>query len=390
MSKTINPFIVSGRIDPEYFCDRKAESAKLVKSVTNGNNLVLISPRRMGKTGLVRFCYDLPEIKDHYYTFFIDILQTSSLKEFVYVLGKEIYNTLQPRGEKIAGMFLQALKSIRGRLSLDSVTGLPSFSLELGDIEQPDFLLEDIFNYLEGADKPCIVTIDEFQQVAKYAEKNTEALLRSYIQKSSNCNFIYAGSARHMMQEMFLSENRPFYLSSDILELKAISKEAYVPFITENFRKFNKNIADGCAEKVYGFFSGHTFYIQKVFNEAFTDTAEKQTCTSDTVNTALLSILESYDTTFRERLSTITERQKELLYAIATEGKVGSITSTAFIKKHKLASASSVQAAAKKLLEFGLITQTEGVYQIENRFFGLWIALQMQSQGKITNLLNTK
>ena len=387
MAKTTNPFIVSGRIDPEYFCDRKAESARLVKSVTNGNNLVLISPRRMGKTGLVRFCYDLPEIKGNYYTFFIDILHTSSLREFVYVLGKEIYNTLQPRGERIAGIFLQALKSIRGKFSLDSVTGQPSFSLELGDIDRPDFLLDDIFSYLEGADKPCIVTIDEFQQVAKYPEKTTEALLRGYIQKSSNCNFIYAGSERHMMQEMFLSENRPFYQSADMLELDAIPKESYVPFIAENFRKSGKGIASGCAEKVYDFFSGHTFYIQKVFNEAFTDTAKGQTCTSDTVNTALHSVLESYDTTFRERLSTITERQKEFLYAVAAEGEVKSVTSAAFIKRHRLASASSVQAAAKKLLEFGLITQTGGVYRVENRFLGLWIAVQMRSTQTATRLL---
>lgn len=380
MATTVNPFIVSGKIDPEYFCDRKAESARLVKSVMNGNNLVLISPRRMGKTGLVRFCYNLPEIKDSYYTFFVDILHTSSLREFVYALGKEIYETLQPRGERLAELFLQALKSIRGKFSLDSVTGQPSFSLELGDIERPDFLLEDIFNYLEKADKPCIVAIDEFQQVAKYPEKNTEALLRSYIQKSSNCGFIYAGSERHMMQEMFLAENRPFYLSADVLELTAIPKETYVPFIAENFRKFGKDIAPGCAEGIYDYFCGHTFYIQKVFNEAFADTAKGRKCTNDTVNAALWSILESYDVTFRERLSTITEKQKELLYSVALEGEAGSITSAAFIKKHRLSSASSVQAAAKKLLEFGLITRTGGVYRVENRFFGLWIVSEIRQR----------
>ena len=79
MAKTTNPFIVTGKIEPEYFCDRVTESARLVKSVTNGNNMVIISPRRMGKTGLIQFCYDKPEIADEYYTFFIDILHTSSL-----------------------------------------------------------------------------------------------------------------------------------------------------------------------------------------------------------------------------------------------------------------------------------------------------------------------
>ena len=85
MAKVVNPFIVTGKIEPEYFCDRVTESARLIKSVTNGNNLVIISPRRMGKTGLIQFCYDKSEIADEYYTFFIDILHTSSLREFTYL-----------------------------------------------------------------------------------------------------------------------------------------------------------------------------------------------------------------------------------------------------------------------------------------------------------------
>ncbi len=91
MAKIINPFIVTGKIAPEYFCDRVSESARLVKSITNGNNLVVISPRRMGKTGLIQFCYDKPGIGKEYYTFFIDILHTSSLREFTYLLGYSAY-----------------------------------------------------------------------------------------------------------------------------------------------------------------------------------------------------------------------------------------------------------------------------------------------------------
>lgn len=69
MAKVINPFIVTGKIEPEYFCDRVQESRRLVKSITNGNNMVIISPRRMGKTGLIQFCYEKPEIREEYYTF---------------------------------------------------------------------------------------------------------------------------------------------------------------------------------------------------------------------------------------------------------------------------------------------------------------------------------
>lgn len=83
----LNPFIVVGKIPPEYFCDRREESKRLIREVTNGNNIVLISPRRMGKTGLIKFCFDLPDIRDNYNTFYLDILQTSSLKEFRHSLN---------------------------------------------------------------------------------------------------------------------------------------------------------------------------------------------------------------------------------------------------------------------------------------------------------------
>ena len=148
MAKIINPFIVTGKIAPEYFCDRVSESARLVKSVTNGNNLVVISPRRMGKTGLIQFCYDKPEIGKEYYTFFIDILHTSSLREFTYLLGREIYETLLPRSRKMATLFIQTIKSISGKFGFDPISNLPTFNVELGDIERPEYTLDEIFQYL--------------------------------------------------------------------------------------------------------------------------------------------------------------------------------------------------------------------------------------------------
>jgi len=141
----------------------------------------------MGKTGLIQLCYDKPEIKEHYYTFIIDILHTSSLREFTYLLGKEIYETLLPRSKKMALSFVQALKSINGKFGFDPMTNMPAFSIELGDIDRPEYTLEEIFKSLATADKPCIVAIDEFQQIAKYPEKNIEALLRIHIQKIETC-----------------------------------------------------------------------------------------------------------------------------------------------------------------------------------------------------------
>lgn len=373
MAKATNPFIVTGKIEPEYFCDRVTESARLVKSVTNGNNLVIISPRRMGKTGLIQFCYDKPKIADEYYTFFIDILHTSSLREFTYLLGREIYETLLPRSRKMASLFIQTIKSISGKFGFDPITGMPTFNVELGDIDRPEYTLDEIFQYLAHADKPCIVAIDEFQQIAKYPEKNIEAQLRTHIQKLSNCNFIFAGSERHMMQEMFTSAARPFYHSADMLELKAIAPEIYIPFIVGHFEKRNRRIAPDDVERVYNLFKGHTYYVQKTFNEAFADTPESEECTLETIQAAIDNMIASNDTIFREILSNIPEKQKELLYAIAKEGEAERITSAAFIKRHSLTSASSVQSAMKKLLEKDIITEINKVFSVKDRLFAMWM-----------------
>lgn len=373
MAKTTNPFIVTGKIEPEYFCDRVTESARLVKSVTNGNNMVIISPRRMGKTGLIQFCYDKPEIAGEYYTFFIDILHTSSLREFTYLLGREIYETLLPRSRKMANLFIQTIKSISGKFGFDPITGMPTFNVELGDIDRPEYTLDEIFQYLAHADKPCIVAVDEFQQIAKYPEKNIEAQLRTHIQKLRNCNFIFAGSERHMMQEMFMSAARPFYHSADMLELKAIVPEIYIPFIAGHFEKRNRRIVSADVERVYNLFKGHTYYVQKTFNEAFADTPEGEECTLKTIRAAIDNMVASNDTIFREILSNIPEKQKELLYAIAKEGEAERITSAAFIKRHSLASASSVQSAMKKLLEKDIITEINKVFSVTDKLFAMWM-----------------
>ena len=373
MAKVTNPFIVTGRIKPEYFCDRVQESERLIKSVTNGNDLVIISPRRMGKTGLIRFCYEKQEINKEYYTFFIDILHTSSLREFTYLFGREIYETLLPRSRKMIDQFIQTIKSLNGKFGFDPVSNLPTFNIELGDIEQPEYTLDEIFKYLAEADKPCIVAIDEFQQIAKFPEKNIEALLRVHIQKLENCNFIFAGSERHIIQEMFTSAARPFYHSADLLELKAIPQEIYVPFIVGHFEKRNRSICKEHVERVYKLFKGHTYYIQKTFNEAFADTPERHECTAEIIQTAIETMIASNDTIFREILSNIPEKQKELLYAIANEGEATGITSADFVKRHSLTSASSVQSAVKKLLDKDIITEINKVYSVTDKLFSLWI-----------------
>ena len=373
MQKDDNPFIVTGHIQPQYFCDRQAESGRLIKLLRNGNNVVLKSDRRMGKTGLIQYCFDKPELSKEYYTFFIDILHTTCLQELVHELGRAVYDQTVPHGKKITQRLLKALRSLSGKMGFDANTGMPTFSLGLGDIEHPEYTLEEIFQYLQQADRPCIVAIDEFQQIGRYPEKNIEALLRGHIQKIDNCRFIFAGSEKHMLGRMFDDGNRPFYKSADSMGLEAIERDVYIEFICRMFDERDRSIDKTLAEKVYDLFEGHTYYVQKTMNEAFASTLRGEQCTDDTIHLSLHAILDGNDMFYRETLSRMPLRQKTLLYAIAIDGKASQITSAAFIKRHKLTSASSVQTAIKKLREDDLVVEEEKQYRVSDRFFALWL-----------------
>ena len=98
-----NPFVTNGYAGPEYFCDRVEETALLTNLLTNGNNVALMSPRRVGKTDLMKHCFQQESISDHYYCFLIDIYATNSLHDFVNVFGKSILEALKPKGRKVCG-----------------------------------------------------------------------------------------------------------------------------------------------------------------------------------------------------------------------------------------------------------------------------------------------
>lgn len=374
-----NPFIVSGKIERKYFCDRKIESRELTDRLLNGQNIVLISRRRMGKTGLIDFCYEGERIKNDFYTFFIDILQTNTFGEFIFLFWKAIYAQLVPRSKKLAANFVLALKSLAAKLTYDPITGIPSLNLQIGDITNPEVTLEEIFDYLSKADKHCIVAIDEFQQISNYPEKNIEAILRTHIQKSSNCNFIFSGSQRHILQEMFMSHAHPFFNSATFMHLGPIPESDYVEYIQRLFSERSKSISIDISRHIYQKFEGHTYYVQRTCNECFLNTPAGEECDANTLEISLDKILNMNGDVYREVLSQLPVKQKELLYAIALEVNAKAITSSDFIKKYSLSSASSVQSAAKMLLHRELVTREENTYSISDRFFQLWIKRMFNS-----------
>jgi AAA+ ATPase superfamily predicted ATPase len=369
-----NPFVISGYVSPEYFCDREAESKELLTAMLNGRNMALISPRRMGKTGLVEHCFHNEEVKREFNAFFVDIYATGNLKEFVFIFGKQIFEANKSKGEKFLNRFFSVVSSLRPAFKLDPVTGAPSFEIGVGDIRQPEYSLEQIFAWLESADKPCIVAIDEFQQITKYPEKNIEAILRTHIQRCKNTTFIFAGSQRHMMQNIFFSASRPFYQSVSLLYLDAIVPDEYVSFVQRHFKKADKTVSKEVICRIYDIFEGHTWYIQNIFHRLFTTIEKGEEVTLAIADECLRSTVNSYKHLFQETINLLPERQRELLYAIGKERKTTEITSAQFIGRNALLSASSVQTAARQLLDKEILTKEDNSYMVYDRFMGLWLS----------------
>ena len=371
-----NPFVTNGYAGPEYFCDRVEETALLTNLLTNGNNVALMSPRRVGNTDLMKHCFQQDDVRDNYYCFIIDIYATNSLRDFVNMFGKSILEALKPKGRKVWESFLSTLLSVRSEISFD-INGNPVWGLGVGSMTPPQTTLDEIFAYLRSADKHCLVAIDEFQQILYYTDRNVEAALRTQIQQCPNANFIFAGSQRHLMSEMFLSPARPFYQSVVPMSLYPISLERYWAFANPQFAKNgNRQVTYKVVETVYQRFEGITAHVQRMMNMLYMLTPKGETCDIDMIDRAIDTYLQLSSEYYAELLRQMPEKQRNVFLAIAAEGRVRSISGGKFAHKYHLPSASSVVSAVKGLLEKDFITQTDNVYYVYDRFFQLWLEKQ--------------
>ena len=368
-----NPFVTNGYAGPEYFCDREKETALLTDFLTNGNNVALISPRRIGKTDLLHHCFGQQAISNHYHTFISDIYATASVSDFVNVFCKAIIDELRPKGHSAWERFLQIIQSLRSEITFDA-NGMPVWGIGMGTIENPSVTLDEIFRYLNDADMPCIVAIDEFQQILYYNDnRNMEALLRTYIQRTNNANFVFSGSQRHLMGAMFTSPSRPFYQSVTIMNLPLLTLDKYTTFAQRLFSENGKNLDAQVVSELYQRFEGITSYLQRILNLLFMQTLKGETCQAEMIDPAIDTLLDISNDTYLSLIYQMPEKQRNALFAIAKEGKARNLTSGKFIRTHKLTSASSVRSAVIGLLEKDFITNNMGEYCVYDKFFELWI-----------------
>ena len=367
-----NPFVIGKYVDKDYFCDREKESEMLVHHIVNGRHVAIMSERRLGKTGLIEhvFANSLP---DGYEPFLIDIYTCKNLREMVYLLASEVFKKIA-RKQSMLERLMRMVRSLKTTISYEVVTGFPEISFGLGEIQQPEVTLDEILGYLESSDAVCIVAIDEFQKIASFEEENVEALLRTKIQHLKKTQFIFAGSERHLLEGIFSNPARPFYNSVVFMQLLPIEVGVYVKFCQQLFLKYEKSVSPALVERLYECFQGITWYLQLSMNEAFT-MAERGGCVDEEAYDQILNhLVDSKRFTFEDRYASLTEKQKTVLMAIASEfPNQVTLTSQNFITRYNLKTSSSVQTAVKGSVEKGILSDNHGVRRPTDLLFMLWL-----------------
>lgn len=369
-----NPFLVKGYLSSDLFCDRHNETEELLSNVKNGVDTTLISPRKYGKTGLLLHLFDYIEQQgEPFETLYVDIFSSRSLKDFINILAEGILQKF-PEKSSIGERFVNLLRGFRPLISYDPFSGLPQVQFNYQMDSEKEYTLKGLFDFLNTQNVQLILAIDEFQQINEYPEKNAEALLRTYIQQLHNVRFIFCGSKRSIMTEMFLNAKRPFFSSTRVLSLERIDVEEYKSFIIRLFEKNNICISPDVALYILEWTKRHTFYTQSLCNYIYA--MHPAEVTFDVVKEACAKILDNMSSTYLQYREMLTTTQWNFLIAIAKEDEVTQLTSNKFLSAYHIGT-TSARRMAKSLIEKELLldvfSKGEKVYRIYDVFFSKWL-----------------
>lgn len=367
-----NPFSLEPYTSKELFCDREDELHDIVSFLTNGSNATLISPRRYGKTGLIFRAFE--EFKEKGYTcFYADVFSAQNIEDFLKILSESIVSAVAK--DSLIKKFFNALKAVRPLLSYDPVSGSPQISLSFQLDAQKQVTLKSMFEFLEKQGEKIVFAIDEFQQIREFEEKNFEAMLRTYIQQLHHVKFIFCGSKKHLMSDMFVSAKSPFYECARSVFLDRIDFEKYASFIKAQFGKFGKKIDDDAVEFILEWTLRHTYYTQFLCNRVFAESS-KMVCLDD-VKTVASRILRNESQNFIERRNLITDKQWKYLVAVAKEGSIQKPTAADFLMKYKIGTAATAKKIVSALVEKELLLEQSEMngksYSVYNVFMSRWM-----------------
>ncbi len=368
-----NPFPVAEYIGPLYFCDREDEINRLLASIENQRPITLYSKRRMGKTGLIKHLHDHSLSKNKYHTVYIDILNTKNDEEFASKLIGATISAIDRKKKNFFNNMIRVFSRFRPRITVDHQTGNPGIELDVANPSEAKHSLDTLFSVLRQEKKTIHIAIDEFQQIANYGNTAIDATIREFIQTSPNCQFLFSGSQRHLLLDLFNNPKKPLFRMLDQMQLHEIGYDPYFKFIKKHFSQADKEISDEVIHKILSWTKRHTYYTQVICNRLFSESRDPDMYLLEKVKNIMLK---EYEMTFISYKNLLTKNQFKTLKGIALEDSVTTVRSKHFVSTYKVAS-STAQQSLEFLVDKELVYESplpEGnKYTVYDLFFAEWL-----------------
>ena len=360
---------------PDAFTDRQREIRELSADIRNGQNVVIIAPRRYGKTSLVGYVARRLA-RQGVLVAGVDLMRTPTKERLAAHLAAAIHDQLATPGERLKQR-VQIFSSLRitPTVTVDPADGKLSFSFEAGHRrEDIDATLERLFELpaeiAADRNKRVALVLDEFQEVDNI-DPQLPPLMRSIFQQQPNVSHVYLGSKRHMMRRIFVDANEPFWRSAKVIELSVIPPDLFSQFIVARFAATDRGISDQLAERVVTVTRSHPYGTQELCYAVWEETELE--VTDAAVERALDRVLRAENAHFTYVWDTIPRTQRLVLQALAAQS-AGRPLSDEYRSRHGLPAASSVQRAIGQLVDAELIARHgRGSYAIFEPFLAEWV-----------------
>ncbi len=359
-----NPFQPTGIVKDPAFCNRENEQRELNKYIENSQNILLYSHRRYGKTSLIFKVFSgLKKVSGVY----IDLFGTTTIDDFIKNFLKGI-SVLETRVNRLNRIVRESLSSIGVNITLDSLTGSPVIT-PVARAGEKGRALEEVFAVLRkfSQQRKIAVAFDEFQEIAGYGGSPFEKRLRSIIQQLSDVSFVFAGSQRHMLIQMFRDSNRAFYKMAQSYPLKRIEPNAYVPWIEGLYAQDGRSIASSAIGDVVGRCENHPAYVQEFFFWLW----DEQKVTKEVIDGVERRIIERQIAEFSAEWEALTINQRRALKLVASSGGRNLFTADK-LSMHGFRTASQLTTALRRLVNKGLVGKNEE-YEIHDPLFRKWL-----------------
>ena len=376
-----NPFEYGGVVGGSAFCNRQKELTDLVRAMENSEKLFVYSERRLGKTSLIH--YALAKLaRNNYASAYVDLWATEGEISFVTATAKAITESMSRNAEQLLETAKRLFTHLVPSITVDS-EGKPKVTFGVSTERLHDPEMEEVLmapTKIAGHGKKRVaVVFDEVQRILEYENDRVERRLRSIIQKQEAVSYIFLGSRKHLIQQMFLDKSRPLYRSAGHYPLGPISTADWLPFIADKFRTAGKQIDDDTIVAVCRLTEGHPFYTQHLCHVLWELCDAGGEVTQDSIKTGVRLLLERESYAYTTLWDSLPLSQRRFLTSLATSSKGVKPFSAEFLQRHRLGPGSTAQRAAQGLLQRDLIDRDNGSFLISDRFFRIWIR-QSQSE----------